>query len=116
MRAVALPLVPHELPPEVQIRLILIMRPAAQRDVVHLMPATFPIGLLVMVLHATCDLAATTALIDERATTTVASPYLASDRGRDGACSAVATSIVTALIGGEGSVGDRSLLFERIVE
>ena len=58
---------------------------------------------------------ATILLINKRATSTVTSPYLASDRCRNGACSAVATSSVTAT-GGEGSFGDRSLLSKRIVE
>ena len=104
-------LVPHEILPEVQVRLVLIMGPAAQCDVARLMRSAFPVGLFVMVFHAARASTATTLLIDERATTTVTSPYLASDSGRDGACSLIATSIA-----GARSVGDRSLLFECIVE
>jgi hypothetical protein len=63
------------------------------------------------VLHAACAPATTTLLIDERATTTVALPYLASDRRWDGACSAVASSIAAACV-----VGDRGLLLERLIE
>ncbi len=51
MWAVAVPLVPHELPPEVQIRLVLIVGPAAQRDIVRLVLSAFPAGSVVMVLH-----------------------------------------------------------------
>ena len=115
MLAVAAAFAPHEIAAEVQIRLVLIMSPAAQRDVAHLMLSAFPIGLLVMVLHAARASAATALFIDERATATVASPYLTSDRCRDGSCSAIATSTAT-LIAEAASVGDRRLLSERIVE
>ena len=115
MWAVAVPLVPHELPPEVQIRLVLIVGPAAQRDIVRLVLSAFPVGSLVMVLHRARASAAATLLIDERATTTVALPHLAPDRGRDGACSATATSIATP-IAAALLVGDRGLLRERILE
>ena len=105
----------HELPAEVQIRLVLIMGPAAQRDVARPVPSAFPVGILVMVLHAARTSAAATLLIDEGATATVTSPYLASDCRRDGACSAIARSSVTSTAGAL-LVGDRSLLSERIVE
>ncbi len=71
MRAVAAALAPHEILPEVQIRLVLIVGPAAQRDIVRLMLSAFSIRLLVMVLHAARASAATTLLIDERAATPV---------------------------------------------
>ncbi|MEE8310738.1 MAG: hypothetical protein V3R77_00685, partial [Candidatus Binatia bacterium] len=93
MWAVAAALVPHELPPEVQIRLVLIVGPAAQRDIAGLVLSAFPVGILVMVLHRARAPAAAALLIDERATTPIALPYLAPDRGRDGACSLVATPI-----------------------
>ena len=111
MWAVAHALVPHEVSSEVQIRLVLIVGPAAQRDIARLMLSAFSVGLLVMVLHAARAPATTPLLIDERATTTVALPHLAPDRGRDGACSLLATSIAGAPV-----VGDGSLLLERIVE
>ncbi len=95
MWAVAVPLVPHELPPEVQIRLVLIVGPAAQRDIARPVLSAFPVGILVMVLHAARAPAAATLLIDERATTPIALPYLAPDRGRDGARSSIATLIAT---------------------
>jgi hypothetical protein len=71
MLAIAAALPQHELPPKVQIRLILIMAPAAQRDIAHPMLATFSIGLFVMKLYTPRASTATTLLIDERATTTV---------------------------------------------
>ena len=114
-----MPLVPHELPAEVQIRLVLIVGPAAQRDIARLMLSAFPIGPLMMVLHAARASAATTLLIDERATPPIALPYLAPDRGRDGACPSIATAIVTLLatsIAAARLVGDRRLLPERIIE
>ena len=119
MWAVAVPLVPHELPPEVQIRLVLIVGPAAQRDIVRPVLSAFPIGLLVMVLHAARASAAPTLLIEERATTPIALPYLAPDRGRDGACSSVATPIARPIatpIAAARRAGDRGLLRERILE
>jgi hypothetical protein len=120
---VAVALAAHEVSPEIQICLVLIVGPAAQRDVVCLMLSAFPIGLLVMILHAARASATTTLLIDERATTTVALPYLASDRRWDGACSAIVSSIawpsastVVSSIALARVVGDRGLLLERIVE
>ena len=89
----------------------MIVGAAAQRDVGHLVLSAFPEGLLVMVLHAARASATTTLLIDERATTTVALPYLASDRRWDGACLSATSSIATARV-----VGERSFLLERIVE
>ena len=123
MWAVAVPLVPHELPAEIQIRLVSIVGPAAQRDIARLVLSAFPIGILVMVLHATRAPAAATPLIYERATTPIALPHLAPDRGRDGACSSVATpiarpiatSIVTPIAAARWA-GDRGLLRERILE
>jgi hypothetical protein len=58
----------------------LIVGPAAQREVISLMLSAFPIGLLVMVLHA-----APASTTTERAATTVALPYLAPDRRWNGA-------------------------------
>ena len=107
----------HEISAEVEIRLVLIVGPAAQRDIARRMLTAFPIGLLVMVLHTVRGSAATILLIDERATTTVTSPYLASDSSRDRACSAIATfSVTSTLIAGGRSVGHRGFLFKRIVE
>ncbi len=111
MWAVAAALAPHEASPEIQIRLVLIVGPAAQRDIARLMLSAFPVWLLVMVLHAARTSATTTLLIDERATPAVALPDLASDRGWDGACSSIATSIAAVRV-----VGDRSLLLKRILE
>ena len=111
MWTVAAALASHEVFPEIQIRLVLIVGSAAQRDVARLMLSAFPVGLLVMVLHAARASATTTLLIDERATTTVAPPYLAPDRRWDGACLSATSSIATACV-----VGERSLLLERIVE
>jgi len=71
--------------------------------------------LLVMVLHAARALAAMPLLIDKRAATPVTSPYLTSDRRRDGACSVLATSSA-ASIAAARSVGDCRFLLERIVE
>ncbi|MEE8311748.1 MAG: hypothetical protein V3R77_05785 [Candidatus Binatia bacterium] len=127
MWTVAAALVPHELPPEVQIRLVLIVGAAAQRDIARLMLSTFPVGILVMVLHRARAPAAATLLIDERATTPVALPHLASDRGRDGARSSVATPIarpiptsiatlIATSISAARWAGDRGLLRERILE
>ncbi len=114
-----MPRVPHELPPEIQIRLVLIVGPAAQRDIVRPVLSAFPIGPVVMVLHRARASAATTLLIDERAATTVAPPYLASDRGRNGARLSNATPIVRSLatsIAAARLVGNRSLRLERFVE
>ena len=119
MWTVTVPLVPHELAAEVQIRLGLIVGPAAQRDIARLVLSAFPVGILVMVLHRARAPAAATLLIDERATTPVALPYLAPDRGRDGACSLIATSVassIATLISVARWVSDRSLLPERVVE
>ena len=107
----------HELPAEVQIRLILIVGPAAQRDIIHAMPSAFPVGFFVMVLHSASASAATTLGIDERATPPVALPYLASDRCRDGASSAVAVFFATfTSFAGARSIGERGLFCERIHE
>ena len=92
MWAVAAALVPHELPPEVEIRLILIMRPAAQRDVARLVLSAFPIRSLVMVLDPASGLAASTPGVDECATTPIALPQLAPERCRDGARSSIAAA------------------------
>ncbi len=119
MWTVAAALAPHEVSPEVQIRLVLIVGPAAQRDIACLMLSAPPVRLLVMVLHAARASATTTLLIDERAATTVASPYLASDRGWDGACSSIARSIarlIATSIAAGRVVGDCSLLLERVGE
>ena len=119
MLAVSGAFLSHELPAEVQIRLILIVGPAAQRDIARLMLSAFPVGILVMVLHAARALAATTLLVDEGATTTVASPDLASDRCRDGACSPSAgssPSLTDGPIARPRLVGERSLLLERLGE
>ncbi len=119
MWAGAAALVPDEVSPEVYIRLVLIVGPAAQRDIACLMLSAPPIRRLVMVLHATCASATTTLLIDECATTTVALPYLASDGGGDGAGSAIVTSLarlIATSIVAAGVVGDRSLLLECILE
>jgi hypothetical protein len=86
MWVVAAALAAHEVFPEVQIRLVLIVGPAAQRNVVCLMLSAFPVRLLVMILHAACASATTTLLIDECATTSVALPYLAPDRRGFGGC------------------------------
>ena len=121
MLAIAVAFLAHELLAEIQIRLILIVGPAAQRDVVHVMPAAFSVGLFVMVLHRACAPAAVTLVIEESATTPVALPYLASDRRGYGASSAVASSFALSFatftsIAGAGSVDERGLLLERIVE
>jgi len=115
MLAISGAFVSHELPAEVQIRLILVVGPTAQRDVSHFVLSAFPVGLFVMVLHRMSASAAATLVIEERATTPVALPYLASDRCRDGASSAVAVSFATfTSIAGTGSVGERRFLLERI--
>ena len=119
MLAIAAAFLPHELLAEVQIRLILIVGPAAQRDVVHVMPAAFSVGLFVMVLHRACAPAAVTLVIDERATTPVALPYFASDRRGYGASSAVASSFALSFatftsIAGAGSIRKRGLFCERV--
>ena len=96
MSAIAGAFLSHELSAEVQICLVLIVGPAAQRDIAHRMLPAFPIGLFVMVFHTARASAATTLLIDERATTAVPSPYFASDGCRDGASSAIAISRATS--------------------
>ena len=115
MWSIAAAFLPHELPAEIQIRLILIMGPAAQRDVVHTMPSAFSVGLFVMVLHAARGSAAATLVIEERATTPVALPYLASDRCGYGASSAVAVFLTTFMShAGARWIGERGFFCERI--
>ena len=97
----------------------MIVGPAAQLDIARLVLSAFPVGILVMVLHAARTSAATAPLIDERATATVALPHLAPDRSRDGACSSVATPIARPIptsISAARRAGDRGLLRERILE
>ena len=119
MWAVTTTLAAHELRSEIQIRLVLIVSPAAQRDIACLMPSTFAVGIDMMEFYTARASAATPLIIDERASATVTSPHLAPDRRRDGAGSAVATSIGTSgvtLSAEAGLIGDRRLFSERIVE
>lgn len=131
MFAVAAPLVPHEILSEVQVGLILIVSPAAQRDVVHLVLPTLPVRPFVVVLNAARAPAAASPPVDERATAMVALPYLASNRGRDRACSSIAATIGSAVVSliidsvapvvvkttaGVRTIGNGSLLPERLIE
>ena len=92
MSAVAASLATHEIPPEAQIRLVLIVRPAAQRDVARLVLSAFPVRSLVMVLDPARGPAASTPGVDECATTPIALARLAPERCRDGARSSIAAA------------------------
>ena len=109
------PFAPHEAFPEVQIRLVLIVSLAAQRDVARLVLPAFPVGPVVMVLHAACGAAATTPPVDEGATAAVALPDRTSDRCWNSAGSPSGESS-RGSVAGPSPVGERSLILQSIGE